>query len=317
MFGVCVQSSPGLMTLWLFLLTRQQVEQLPGPRYPVQAVLIPEGETVTIDLTVTNHGLIAANDVTVDLPESDEYYVEPLIREIGLLPAMTSVVVPVKVRAKADGPLRKLAQITRASKTARSASPARKGSVVSREGIPFNLCDFLNGEVVSFYNCSGSVQRNTSFSLKPLHFLLDVASGLGCLTGNIVACVSLACSLGKVSPCVCMFVGIGSAGVGNMVSAAQCIACGSGGGGGGGGVYTGSGSGSGSGQWNPVRGGVISGPSGVSQNRISCTPIPTGERSASKSARTFSRAKSRAERAPSDIRKYGGRIIRYKVMGTR
>jgi PKD repeat protein len=69
----------------------------------VMTVPLYKGETTTIDLTITNHGLIAANDVTINFPENDEVYVEPLIQNVGLLPAMTSVTIPVDVQAKEDG----------------------------------------------------------------------------------------------------------------------------------------------------------------------------------------------------------------------
>ena len=67
-----------------------------------------KGETTTLDVTITNHGLIAANNVALVFPENDQIYIEPLIREIGTLPAETSIVVPVRVRAKEDGPIQML-----------------------------------------------------------------------------------------------------------------------------------------------------------------------------------------------------------------
>jgi len=59
-----------------------------------------EGQEITINITVTNHGLIAAQGTKINFPESGSIYFEPLIRDIGILPAMTSVTVPVKIRAK-------------------------------------------------------------------------------------------------------------------------------------------------------------------------------------------------------------------------
>jgi len=61
----------------------------------LQVVPFPEGETATVNVTVTNHGLIAAHNVGIEFDQSANYEVVPLIREIGILPPMSSVVVPV------------------------------------------------------------------------------------------------------------------------------------------------------------------------------------------------------------------------------
>jgi hypothetical protein len=74
------------------------VVALDGPQ------VIPDlspGESTQIDLTVTNHGLIAANDVGLDVPDDPYYDVVPLVTELGTLPAQSSVTIPVIVRAKA------------------------------------------------------------------------------------------------------------------------------------------------------------------------------------------------------------------------
>lgn len=61
-----------------------------------------QDETTIINLTITNHGLIAAQGVTLRPFESGGVYAEPEIENIGTLPPMTSVTIPVKVSAKPD-----------------------------------------------------------------------------------------------------------------------------------------------------------------------------------------------------------------------
>lgn len=55
------------------------------------------GQSGTFNVTITNHGLIAAQGVTLDLPSDPEYTFTALTNDIGVLAAQTSVVVPVTV----------------------------------------------------------------------------------------------------------------------------------------------------------------------------------------------------------------------------
>ena len=55
------------------------------------------GQSASFNVTITNHGLIAAQDVTLELPTDPEYTFTALTDEIGVLPAKSSVVVPITV----------------------------------------------------------------------------------------------------------------------------------------------------------------------------------------------------------------------------
>ena len=63
---------------------------------PAIPVLAP-GQTGTFNITITNHGLIAAQGVTITLPTDPEYTFTALSTDIGVVPAETSVIVPVTV----------------------------------------------------------------------------------------------------------------------------------------------------------------------------------------------------------------------------
>ncbi len=63
------------------------------------------GETRQINLTVSNHGLIAANDAKLHLPSDPRYRVTALITDLGAVPAMSSLTVPVIIqRVAGTGP---------------------------------------------------------------------------------------------------------------------------------------------------------------------------------------------------------------------
>src|SRR6185503_12578341 len=55
-------------------------------------------EVTQIDLRISNHGLIAANDFRIGFSSHPEWQLEPLISEIGALPARSSLVIPLTIR---------------------------------------------------------------------------------------------------------------------------------------------------------------------------------------------------------------------------
>jgi hypothetical protein len=68
---------------------------------PSSIPTLAPGQSGTFNVTVTNHGLIAAQGVTLQLPTDPEYTFTALGNPIGVLPAQTSVVVPITVTRSA------------------------------------------------------------------------------------------------------------------------------------------------------------------------------------------------------------------------
>ncbi|WP_103123724.1 Calx-beta domain-containing protein, partial [Nostoc cycadae] len=60
------------------------------------------GQVMQIDMTLTNYGLIAANNVKFDFGTHPFYKIEPLIEDIGTLEAKSSITVPVIITRIAD-----------------------------------------------------------------------------------------------------------------------------------------------------------------------------------------------------------------------
>ena len=64
---------------------------------PAAIPTLQPGQSATFNVTITNHGLIAAQGVTLDLPTDPEYTFTALSNDIGVVPAESSVVVPITV----------------------------------------------------------------------------------------------------------------------------------------------------------------------------------------------------------------------------
>jgi ELWxxDGT repeat protein len=60
------------------------------------------GQVMQIDVKVTNHGLIAANDINLFLGEHPFYRIEPLVDTLGTLAAKSSITVPMRITRVAD-----------------------------------------------------------------------------------------------------------------------------------------------------------------------------------------------------------------------
>jgi Ca2+-binding RTX toxin-like protein len=60
------------------------------------------GQTIQVDMTLTNHGLIAAKNVSLGFGDHPFYKIEPLVGSTGLLSAKSSLTVPVKITRIAD-----------------------------------------------------------------------------------------------------------------------------------------------------------------------------------------------------------------------
>ncbi|RUR72641.1 hypothetical protein DSM107007_56750 [Nostoc sp. PCC 7120 = FACHB-418] len=60
------------------------------------------GQIMQIDMTVTNHGLIAANDIKLNFGSHPFYKIEPLINDVDILSAKSFLTVPIRITRIAD-----------------------------------------------------------------------------------------------------------------------------------------------------------------------------------------------------------------------
>ncbi len=112
------------------------------------AELTQIGQTMQIDMKITNHGLIAADGVALDFGTHPWYEITPLIRDVGLLPAKSSLTIPVIVR-RTGGP-----------------DPAGSASSPDAAGAPGAIPCAITAIVRWFYICGPeSVHRSTSVAI--------------------------------------------------------------------------------------------------------------------------------------------------------
>jgi hypothetical protein len=73
---------------------------------PLVLPLVLPGQTTTFNLTFTNHGLIAADQLTINVPTNDpNFVITPLVSSIAVLPAGASITVPVSIAFRAGSKL--------------------------------------------------------------------------------------------------------------------------------------------------------------------------------------------------------------------
>jgi len=70
---------------------------------PFVMPLVVDDEETQFELTLVNHGLIAALDVQLQVPDHPAFEIIPLIDKVDVLPAKSEVKIPVTIRAKEDG----------------------------------------------------------------------------------------------------------------------------------------------------------------------------------------------------------------------
>ncbi len=155
---------------------------------PYQLIPVLEGHTTEIDYTITNHGLIAAQGVTLDFDSSNEFYIVPLIRDIGTLAAQSSIVVPVLVRAKSDGPITGVSSA--ATDTAAEQAAAATAMTVEGSGPPVRVmagddnskpCDLtIKGKVLYYYKCVGDVRVAVPIDTTPIAIGKEIYDIISC-----------------------------------------------------------------------------------------------------------------------------------------
>ena len=105
------------------------------------------GQVMQINMTVTNHGLIAANDIKLNFGTHPFYKIEPLIEQVDILSAKSSVTVPVRITRVADF----------------NTLEAQNGELSTLASPPSVPCS-LSGQASYFYICGIPIFKTSSIA---------------------------------------------------------------------------------------------------------------------------------------------------------
>lgn len=127
----------------------------------IMPLVIP-GRTTQVEVSVTNHGLIAANDVQIQFPDNDpNYIIEPLIDVIGELPAKSTVTIPVLIRQREE--------VSANTLSAQVSDASDEGSVKTPNIQIGGGCTDLAGYVTYNYVCGENrIWRQDGVTFKPI-----------------------------------------------------------------------------------------------------------------------------------------------------
>ena len=116
------------------------------------------GQSIQVMYTATNYGLIAIQDAQFGFLSNDDYDLIPLTNNIGTIPAMSSIQIPVLIRAK---------DATRSDVSASGTNPTPLCSAFTAFVKGFNLCGVTLVQWVAFHA-----------SFFPIYTLACIADGI-------------------------------------------------------------------------------------------------------------------------------------------
>lgn len=151
--------------------------EVPVPKVVVEEPfimpLVIEGQTNQFDIALRNVGLIAAEDVQILVPANADYLIQPLVTNLGTLPAKSRVVIPV--------------MISRRQAPAGSLQLAGLDPRLNEGGCEIGVGPCLPKitlNVVDHYTCGANgVYQNSPISLAPICVALDIQACIESILG--------------------------------------------------------------------------------------------------------------------------------------
>ncbi|HYT60145.1 MAG TPA: CARDB domain-containing protein, partial [Haliangiales bacterium] len=160
---------------------------------PFVMPLVVEGRATQFEIKLTNHGLIAANGVRITVPDDPSFIITPLIKEIDVLPAKSSMSIPVTIQ-------------TRNGSTAGALARSRAGRVAKQDdggcGVEVHPClPKIPMGVTYYYVCGpNNVLQVRQIDLSPVCVAKDVYD---CIKGLQGAGAAIAESEGNLAKASC------------------------------------------------------------------------------------------------------------------
>jgi hypothetical protein len=148
---------------------------------PLIVPLVFPGEVTQTEITLTNHGLIAAQGVQLQVRDTATYKITPLVRDIGELPARSSITIPVLVQLQP--PIdQQVVDAIRAHTGGGSPSPAKRNS----KGWAFgDECEYPEMKAYYFMVCGGDRRWHlVKMDIRPLLAVKELAGCAKSIYGN-------------------------------------------------------------------------------------------------------------------------------------
>ena len=149
---------------------------------PLIVPLVFPGEVTQTEITLTNHGLLAAQGVVLNVRDTATYKITPLIRDIGELPARSSITIPVLIQLQPDADQRAVDAIRAHTTGGGSPSPQARGP--RDGGWAFgDECEYPEIEALYFLVCGNDRQWHlVKVDIRPLLAVKELA---GCIDSII------------------------------------------------------------------------------------------------------------------------------------
>jgi hypothetical protein len=168
--------------------------------------LLIGNEPTQVDIVVTNHGLIAAENVSIKLPQTAGYTITPLVDNIGKIPAKTSLKIPFVLKKTAAG----------IQSPQRSTGPQKVevgGGCPEEEEV-----EQIN--IHWSFPCNGDKWHDTPINLKPIGIaqavwecvqevrdcVTDVREWKGNLAGAPTCVIDALCTCAGLDDCACALI---------------------------------------------------------------------------------------------------------------
>ncbi len=164
--------------------------------FPLVTAIEPEvfpivfpGQATTMNITFTNHGLIAAKALTVRARSTGTYLITPLFTDLGDLPAKSSISVPVRVEFQPDLDARIVAGLVEQGRPVARSGRRGAGLAAGGGGGGGNNCEEISLDAVYLVVCgSDGLFHIVSIDVKPVAMLKELAKCLKALAkgpGNV------------------------------------------------------------------------------------------------------------------------------------
>ena len=145
---------------------------------PLVLPLVLLGQPTTFNLTFTNHGLIEANDLQIQVPNDPDLTITPLVKQVDVLPAGASITIPVSISPNPNSPLVQAAQAGLATQSFVDSLTA-KGSTVYTEGLGSTFAKCLGIDGVYTYICNNNQWQSVGVSVDAIGCAEDIKGAVG------------------------------------------------------------------------------------------------------------------------------------------